>query len=70
MPDPNKSPTTLLPSLNGLGYALTGGLFTPLSAAIVIFYATRVLKRPSVVVALLTLGACGAGAIDHNRQVM
>ena len=56
-----------LPSLNGLGFALTRGLFTPLSAAIVIFYATRVLKRPSVVVvALLTLGACGAGASAYT----
>jgi len=54
---------SFLPSLNGLGNALNRGLFTPLPAAIVIFYATRVLKRPSVVVvALLTLGACGAGA--------
>lgn len=52
-----------LPSLGGLARAVPGGLSTPLSAAVVIYYSTQVLKRPSfVVTALLILGACIAGA--------
>jgi membrane protease YdiL (CAAX protease family) len=54
---------SFLPALDGLGRAVSRGLYMPLSAAIVIYYATRVLKRPSfVVAALLSLGACAAGA--------
>jgi len=54
---------SLFPALDGISDALARGLYTPLSAAIAIYYATRVLRRASfVIVALLTLGACGAGA--------
>lgn len=53
----------LLPALGGLTSALTRGLYAPVSAAIAIYYASRVLGRTSfVVVALLCLGACAAGA--------
>lgn len=53
---------SLSPALDGLLGALTTGLFAPLSAAMAIFYATRILRRTSIViVALLVLGACGAG---------
>ncbi len=54
---------SLIPAFHGLAGALARGFFTPLSAAIAIYYASRVLQRGSfVVVALLTLGACSAGA--------
>jgi membrane protease YdiL (CAAX protease family) len=57
----------LFPAVDGLAGALGRGLFTPLSAAIAIYYAIRVLKRTSfVVVALLILGACGAGASAYT----
>jgi membrane protease YdiL (CAAX protease family) len=53
----------LLPAGAGLLEALTRGLTLPLSVALVSYYATRVLRHGFfVVVAVLALGACLAGA--------
>lgn len=61
-PPPTPAVDNLVPAVDGLLGALATGLFTPLSAAIGIYYATRVLRRTSIViVVLLALGACGAG---------
>ena len=60
---------SLFPSLGGLSRALARGLYMPISAAIAIYYATRVLKRASLVIsAVLILGACAAGAGAYTPE--
>ena len=53
----------VVPVVSGVLSAISGGLQAPLSVALIVFYACRVIRRPSlVIVALLIFFATSAGA--------
>lgn len=55
--------SSLWPAADGLLRGMAGAIIMPLMAAIVVYYAVRVIRRPSLVVlALLAFGAATAGA--------
>ena len=58
---------SFLPVLEGFASSLAGAFMYPLMTGIVIYYALRVLKRPSfVVAAVIAFGLVSAGAGAHN----
>ena len=56
-----------LPFWTGLNSSLLAAFVMPVSAAIILYYALRVLEKPAyVVIAVLAIGAAGVGGSAHN----